>query len=214
MFLTNSITVNVLSVSPQYFEKQKDTELILQYRKSRHELILSVLFERYKHLILGVCLKYFEDHNKSQDIMIQVFEMAFRRMETESISNFKNWLYTITKNKCIRENRLESKIVSIEDRDSFVEEDHFYEINTDEFIGVSNRLNEINREKFYEAFESLKKAQRDCIFAFFFEKKTYKEIAASTQYTEREVKSNIQNGKHRLKKTLIRLLNTDENQDF
>ncbi len=214
MFLTNSITVNVLSLSPQYFEKQKDTELILQYRKSRHELILSVLFERYKHLILGVCLKYFEDYDRSQDVMIQVFELAFRRLETETISNFKNWLYTITKNKCIRENRVASNVVSIEDRNLFDPEEHVYELNTDEFSEITHQLNEINREKFYEAFEMLKKAQRDCIFGFYFEKKTYREIVSTTQYTERQVKTNIQNGKRQLKKTLIRLLNIDEDQDF
>lgn len=214
MFLTNSITVNVLSVSPQYFERLKDKELLLHYRKSRHETILSVLFERYKHLILGVCLKYFEDHDTCQETMIQVFELAFRRMETESISNFKNWLYTITRNKCIRASRAESNIVSIEDSEYFNHNNHTYELNIDEFEEIDNHLGGFDREKFYEAFELLKKPQRDCIFGFYFEKKTYREIAETSNYNIKEVKSNIQNGKRKLKKALIRLFNMDEDQDF
>lgn len=188
----------------------KDSELILQFRKTRHDLILSVLFERYKHLILGVCLKYFKDLDNSKDVMMEVFQMAFTRMETEQVSNFKSWLYTMTRNKCIRATRVDSKIVSIEDSDAFVPEDHFYELDTDEFMSANNKLNEFDREKFYEAFESLRKKQKDCMFAFYFEKKTYREIAAMGTYSEREVKTNIQNGKRSLKKKLIRLLNMDE----
>jgi len=210
VLLTNSITINVLSVSPQYFEKMKDTELIQQFRQSRHETILSVLFERYKHLLLGVCLKYIQDHERSQDIMMEVFQMAFTRMETEQIKNFKNWIYTITKNKCIRATRVDSKIVSIEDYDTFNPEDHVYELDTDVFTEVNESLSEINREKFYEAFEMLRKQQRDCIHLFYFEKKTYREIVAMGQYSDGEVKSNIQNGKRSLKKSLIRLLNLEE----
>jgi len=214
VLLSNSATINVLSISPQYFEKMKDSELMLQFRKTRHDLILSVLFERYKHLVFGVCLKYFEENTQSEDTMMEVFRMAFSRMETEQITNFKNWVYTIAKNRCIRATRTESKIVSIEDSQAFNPNEHCYELNTDEFMEVNQHLREINREKFYEAFESLRKTQRDCIFAFYFEKKTYKQIAAMGQYSEREVKTNIQNGKLNLKKSLIRLLNMEEDQDF
>lgn len=49
---------------------------------------------------------------------------------------------------------------------------------------------------------SLSAEQHLCISLFYFDGKTYKEIAAATAFSEKQVKSHIQNGRRRLKQAL------------
>ena len=58
-------------------------------------------------------------------------------------------------------------------------------------------------EEIEKAIGALNKDQRTCLELFFFEKKSYNEIAQSTGFTLKKVKSNIQNGKRNLKKLLL-----------
>jgi len=45
----------------------------------------------------------------------------------------------------------------------------------------------------------LGKEQKLCVILFYLEKRSYQEIATSTQFTQMQVKSHIQNGKRNLK---------------
>jgi len=54
-----------------------------------------------------------------------------------------------------------------------------------------------------EAIGRLNPAQQTCICLFYLEKKNYKDIAATTGYDMKKVKSHIQNGKRNLRKLLI-----------
>ena len=40
-----------------------DHELILKYRESRNTEVIAILFQRYTHLVYGVCLKYLKDQD-------------------------------------------------------------------------------------------------------------------------------------------------------
>ena len=56
-------------------EKQSDEALVKKF-KSDHDLNdLGVLFNRYTHLVYGVCLKYLKQREDSQDAVIQIFEI-------------------------------------------------------------------------------------------------------------------------------------------
>jgi RNA polymerase sigma-70 factor (ECF subfamily) len=55
-----------------------------------------------------------------------------------------------------------------------------------------------------KAIVSLNPEQKQCIQLFFFEKRSYDEIADKTGYSLNKVKSHIQNGKRNLRNYLIR----------
>ena len=51
-----------------------DDWLIDQFTSTGDLEFLGKLFERYMHLIYGVCLKYLKDRDVSQDATMQIFE--------------------------------------------------------------------------------------------------------------------------------------------
>jgi len=44
-----------------------DEELVLQYRQQGDKQAVGVLFNRYSHLVFGVCMKYLKDVDDSKD---------------------------------------------------------------------------------------------------------------------------------------------------
>jgi RNA polymerase sigma-70 factor (ECF subfamily) len=54
-------------------------------------------------------------------------------------------------------------------------------------------------ESLIMVFEELKQEQRICIQLFYLQKKSYEEVAKITNYSMKEVKSHLQNGRRNLK---------------
>ncbi|HEX9974606.1 MAG TPA: sigma-70 family RNA polymerase sigma factor [bacterium] len=59
-------------------------------------------------------------------------------------------------------------------------------------------------KKIETAIEQLNEAQKTCIDLFYFQRKSYQQIAAITGYSVKQVKSNIQNGKKNLQKMFVK----------
>ena len=76
----------------------------------------------------------------------------------------------------------------------FMENPAFMHLNHEN----QNRVRDLN-----EAIGRLNPTQQTCICLFYLEKKSYKEIAATTGFDMKKVKSHIQNGKRNLKKLLV-----------
>ena len=166
-----------------------DEELISQYREQKSSIIWSCLYERYLHLVYGVCLKYLKNTHQAEDATMHLFEKLPEFIEKYEIKEFRPWLYTITKNHCFSLIKSEQK-VEIEAPDLLLdttEEEAQQELPLKELTCCINKL-------------SLQ--QRTCVELFYFEKKSYQEIVDSTGYTFKNVKSHIQNGKRNLKNCL------------
>lgn len=205
-----------LNVSKTYSTSSSDIDLVTSFKETRDEKIIAILFDRYKHLVLGVCLKYEKKMEVCRDLMMTIFEELIEELPNQEIKNFKNWLYTITRNRCLRHLRDTPTTISLSDEEN---------------IGVWNKIqskpNEvrysegynhhefgtIDRDKLHEALQTLNKAHQECIFKFYFEKLTYKEIEEQTNYTLKQVRSNIQNGKRNLKLALLEILRREEDND-
>ena len=59
-------------------------------------------------------------------------------------------------------------------------------------------------EKLENAIEQLNEAQKICIDLFYFQRKSYQQIAEIAGFSIKQVKSNIQNGKRNLQKILVK----------
>jgi RNA polymerase sigma-70 factor (ECF subfamily) len=66
-------------------------------------------------------------------------------------------------------------------------------------------------ERLTMVFEKLKQEQRICIQLFYLQKKSYEEVSQITQYSMKEVKSHLQNGRRNLKILLEKRKEGDEN---
>jgi RNA polymerase sigma factor (sigma-70 family) len=184
--------------------EDSDEALVALYRKTRDMGIVGKLFERYTHLVYGVCLKYLKNQERSKDAVMEIFEELFVKLTVHEVHNFKSWLYSVSRNYCLMEIRREGTSFRLKEKllDDFRQEGM-------EFDPVWHLLEEensaISDEVLMKAFESLVPGQAECVRMMYLENKTYKDIAGETGYSMNEVKSHIQNGKRNLKNYLLNL---------
>lgn len=178
-----------------------DLELISEYKNSHDPEIIGELYKKYTHLVFGVCMKYLNSEENSQDAVMQIFEKLLSDIKVHEISNFKSWLYSVAKNHCLmdlRKNKVQKKAT-----EGFQKE---FEFDFVEFP-IEPHLNneEIDKSKFknlQEAINLLNKEQKLCIELFYLKDKSYNEVADITGYKLEKVKSYLQNGKRNLKNYL------------
>lgn len=173
-----------------------DSELIERYRYSYDNAYIGELYQRYSHMLFGVCLKYLKDEEKAKDVVMDVFEKLLTDLKRHQIDNFRTWVYSVAKNQCLMLLRKEKRVD--------VRHEEYVHVTTQIMeLDLPEHLNGENQEetdrKLMHAVDNLKKDQQQCIKLFYFEKKSYEEIEAQTGFTYKQVKSHLQNGKRNLK---------------
>lgn len=175
-----------------------DIELINLYKKKDDQLIIEEFFNRYSHLVFGICYKYLHNTDDSKDAVMEIFVQLKKLLKVNEIHNFKSWLYSVTKNYCLMKLRADSKKPNIPLPDDEENETDFMEFP--EFLHHINGSQEDQEiEHLEKLLELLDEGQKVCIKMFFLQNKSYKDINEVTGYTLKEVKSYIQNGKRNLK---------------
>jgi len=175
-----------------------DEVLVKQFLESGNKELIAILFERYTHLVYGICLGYLQDKEQVKDAVMEIFESLFEKLSVHHVSVFKNWLYTVSRNHCLMilrkaatrsrsyEKSLSGSVFAIEPDEAITE------ISNDTKEGIIGT-----------AVENLNPDQRICVSMMYLEDKSYKDIADKTGYSLNEVKSHIQNGKRNLKNYLL-----------
>lgn len=92
----------MLITKPKY-PRLSDDELLDNYKVSGDQSLLTELFLRYINLISGVCLKYLKENEAAKDAVFTIYEELIYKTKIYEISNFKSWLFSVTKNHCISE---------------------------------------------------------------------------------------------------------------
>lgn len=188
---------NIFSPTMKPFKRSasaitQDVSLLETYRKTGDLSVLGDLYERHAEMVYYVCLRYLESTERSQDAVMDIFELLIHKVGKQDINDFPRWLYVVAKNHCLMALRAQKKVVEIS-LDEFVklpEELHPYEqasAKEEQLIAMENCL------------EKLPEKQQRSVRLFFLEEKCYKEISESTGFSLNEVKSYIQNGKRNLK---------------
>ncbi|MGB1039996.1 MAG: RNA polymerase sigma factor [Flavobacteriales bacterium] len=176
--------------APKHIKSLTDSQLVLLYKESHDKQCIGELYVRYSPLVMGVCIKYLKNVTEAQDTLMVIFEKLMKELKKTEVLNFKSWLYQITKNQCLMFLR-KNKKYTYTTFDSVQVKDE--ESNEEELIEKEQML-----EQLEEIIPTLKENQRICIELFYLNKKSYAEIAEQTQFSLKEVKSNIQNGKRNL----------------
>ncbi len=179
-------------------KRLSDESLIRSFAKSRDNKYLSEIFNRYMHLIFGVCMKYLKNEEEAKDAVMQIFEKLITSIEKQEIENFKSWIYTVSKNHCLMKLRKEKAIAKNEER--------FKKYISAEIMELADEIhlnNDADGEDIFEklnmAVKNLKNEQRVCIEMLYLQNKSYGDVAEVTGLTMKQVKSHIQNGKRNLK---------------
>jgi len=184
------------------YNHYSDNELITEYKSTKDNVFVGILYKRYAHLVLGLSLKYLKDEDEAKDAVMQIFEKLLSDLLKHNVEYFKSWLYTFSKNHCL---------MVIRTKQSLLKKEIELELHADSFMETNNQLHlnsNNDKEKQYQALEKaiteLNTEQKQCIELFYLQNKSYQEISDITGFSLNEVKSFIQNGKRNLKLKLER----------
>ncbi len=204
-----------------------DGELLARYREEGDIGILGQLYERYMHLVFGVCLRYLEEREQAKDEVMNIFERLVTVVPQQpEIVNFRTWLYVLTKNHCLmllRSRKIETAhaeamikdpvffmenfsgmhpVVNTAEDDSdsgAMEDDTDGEAGAGVDTAFAGDSKEADLQRLEECIDRLKEEQRNCIRLFFYEGCSYRQISERLGIDETKVKSYIQNGKRNLR---------------
>lgn len=177
--------------------EKSDKELTEHYRKSGDMADIGLLYDRYAHLMLGMCITYLHDKDEARDAMEQIWEKLIKELRKQSIDNFKSWLGLVSRNHCI-------SLLRKKKTENTRQKDYGYLTNSDMETQEEMRLDEepLPIDKLPEALEQLNESQKTCIRLFYLEEKSYAQIQSITGFGFKEVKTHLQNGKRNLRKIL------------
>ena len=136
-------------------------------------------------------MKYLKNKFDAEDLAMHLFEKLPGKLLSHNISNFKSWLYMVTKNECLMILRKKGNLTSSLTRELEDTDDVDLKIEKEEQL-----------EMLEDAIEDLKEEQKECIKLFYIESKSYQEITEMLRLDIKKVKSAIQNGKRNLKLNL------------
>ncbi len=169
---------------------QTDLELIDRYQKHSDQQVIGLLFERYGHLVFGLCMKILSDPDAAKEAVSQIFEKLFDTLKTAEIRHFPAWIHQVAKNHCLHTLKKKKQYSQP------IEQDF---VSQDGFLTWEKTTEECRAEALPQAIEQLTENQKICIELFYLRELSYKEIQQQTGWSFAEVKSHIQNGKRNLK---------------
>ena len=174
-----------------------DEELLALHKAENDNAIVGILFKRYTHLVMGVCMKYMKDADEAKDCVMEIFEKLLTDLRKYEIRNFKAYLHTTPKNQCLMKFRARKNKYNTE------VEDGIHDLKVVEMNLLLHPDDSKEKESMLKLMEQgireLNEHQRKCVELFYLDQKSYQEITDLTGYSMLNVKSYIQNGKRNLK---------------
>ena len=181
------------------FTDASDDELLARYKKTGNQKWILKLFARYVHLIYGVCLRYSPDVREAEDMTMDIYAKVVDKAQSHNIKHFKNWLYVLSKNYCLEQIRkMTGRRIETFDPAFMQLRDEIHPI--DEMVNLE--FKERQFEKLEECLKSLNDLQRTSIRLFYYENKTYAEIAGLIEDEISQVRSYLQNGRRNIRKCM------------
>jgi RNA polymerase sigma-70 factor (ECF subfamily) len=171
-----------------------DEQLIARYRENEERAALGVLYKRYAHLVLGCCLDYLKQREDAKDATMDIFAKLTEKLKSHQVENFRPWLFFVSRNHCLDllRKRIRAHPEEISDH-LFVESDETFRLDEEKQL-----------EMLTDAIRELRGEQRQCIRLFYLQGQSYQQVVENTGFTQKQVKSYLQNGRRNLKITLTK----------
>lgn len=187
--------MNPVTPPDKYPEHLSDRLLRERFRKSGNKIYVGELYRRYVHLVLGVCYKYLHNNEEACDATMEIFESLYEKLHHHEIKSFKSWLYIVSRNHCLQQLRQQKKMTMVSLKEEYIST-AFMENN-------AFQHHDIEQEELLSALPGMLNAltpgQQQCLSYFYFDNHTYEEISLKTDFSIKQVKNHLQNGKRKLK---------------
>lgn len=174
-------------------EQWTDEELLARYKAGGDARYLGLLYERYMPMVYGVCMKILNDPGKSEDAVMNIYEELVRKTREHQVESFRGWLYVLARNHCLMEWRKNHRRPT-----------HYHAPENMEHFDAVEAAFEVelpvnDNKPLEKCLDELPQHQRRSVELFYFEDKSYKEIAEMITEEVGKVRSYIQNGRRNLK---------------
>jgi len=183
-------------------DERSDESLAEEYRRSKDQEILGILYARYLELIFGLCLQYFKSGARAEDATIDIYEELQSKLLKHQVDNLRPWLYRLARNHCLMVLRRGASHMTLTSKSVAT---HIDLDPADMQLADTSHLHEdaMDKEAHLKALEActdaLPAAQSDCIKRFYVQGESYAEIAKALSFTIGKVRSAIQNVRRNLK---------------
>ena len=114
------------------------------------------------------------------------------KLKDQKIDNFKSWLGVVTKNHCLEILRHQKKHLTVSLDQGLMQNEPFLH-------PFEEDTKEQEFTQLEQCLEQLTGLQKDCVELFYYQNKSYKDIAVLKSLPLGKIRSSIQNGRRNLK---------------
>ncbi|HZJ99075.1 MAG TPA: sigma-70 family RNA polymerase sigma factor [Tissierellaceae bacterium] len=170
--------------------------LLIEKAKSGHEDSFSKLIYTYKNYIFAIILNFIKDYNEVENVAQEVCLQIYISLPNYDQQNFKGWIGRIATNKSIdwlRRKKAKFKDQALED--DILERLSQEQKDSPEIL----LLEKERREELYRALSAIPDIYRISLEKFYFEDKSYEDIADEENVSTKTIASRLYRGKILLK---------------
>ena len=175
----------------------QDIELIKQTLQGNDDAFEKIV-DRYKGYVFAIILNFIKDHGEAENIVQEVFLQIYISLPKYKFDNFKGWIGRIAANKAIdwiREKKVKFKEQTMENSEMVMDREGLNEWDTPEDILIQKE----NRKKIHRICKSIPPIYEVAIIKFYFEEKSYEEIAKEESTTVKTIASRLYRGRNMLR---------------
>ena len=178
-----------------------DNELMARARKLKDEEAAGILLERYSHLLAAVSLPSLNNYDNTPDEFFpSLLKRLFKSLQTQTIPKIGEWMQFFIKSQGSREARNTYYFPTSASSDITRLENKAEKANS----------NLMQRKELTEtmklAFDDLDDAHKEVLKEFYFDQKTFAEIAAEREYTMDKIRKMIKRSKQELASLILEKL--------
>lgn len=138
-------------------------------------------FEDCRPNLLRICLRILGEPGRAQDAVSDTYLRAYANLGRFEATNFAGWLSRIAQRICLDRLRADRPTEPIDEHD--------------DLTAGYNEMRLLTAIQIRTILAKLPEAQRRCLKLFYIEGFSAKEVAQETGFTEKQVKSHLQNGR-------------------
>ncbi|TCO71048.1 RNA polymerase sigma factor [Marinisporobacter balticus] len=173
-----------------------DDELVKQCL-SGDEHAFRRIIDKYKAYVFAIILNFVKDHNEVENIAQETFLQIYRSLPQYRFESLKSWIGKIATTKAIDWKRSNAKRFceeTVVDIESMSNEGN-KEYKTPEEIFIQKE----NKNRIDKICKNIPEIYSNVIIKFYFEGKSYQEIASETGTSLKTIESRLYRGRHLFK---------------
>jgi RNA polymerase sigma factor (sigma-70 family) len=188
------IVKTVIQVAPSDYKRLTDEELVHRFVHRNEKITVNYLFDRYAHLVFGICMKHFADATLATEATNELFISLLDDMGKYNIEKFKPWFFQYVKKYCLLK---ANNSVQIANNEIVLD----IEMTFEDAVALDAKTT----ARLESELKNLNKDERVLIELFYKKGMTYSQIAATTTRPKQQVKQLLQKAKAHLKENVMQV---------